>query len=85
MNFDFVLGNSADPDEMPRHFIWVCTVCHITYLLVSTSQRVNRNMARTASTHIHTHALALSVALPFHEIFTYLVLCFLAAIEFSNF
>ena len=40
-------------------------------------------MARTADTH--THALALSVALPFHEIFIYLVLCFLAAIELSNF
>ena len=40
LEIDFVLANSADPDEMP-HFIWVFTVCQSTCLGVSAPQRVN--------------------------------------------
>ena len=38
LKIDFVLANSADPDEMPHnmwHFIWVFTVCQSTPFGVS--------------------------------------------------
>ena len=39
LKMDFVLANSADPDEMC--FTWVFTVCQSTYLGVSGLQRFN--------------------------------------------
>ena len=41
---DFVLANSADPDEIHimRHFIWVFTYCQITHLGVSCLQKAKR-------------------------------------------
>ena len=76
LKFDFVLSNSADPDEMPhymRHFIWVFTVCQNNPLGVSDLQRVNR---KTLKFNQFTYTLDTTcmldiqtVAGPFLEIF----------------
>ena len=46
LRIHFVLGNIADPDEMPRcikwHFIWVFNVLNSTLLVGSRPQRVTR-------------------------------------------
>ena len=43
LKLNFILANSADPDEMLRYaaFIWVFTVCQSTHFGVSILQRVN--------------------------------------------